>query len=361
MEYASSQRSGSVLSEAPSYESLKCRQQAPRYSHPLYSATSKSKDNVVVYAYELEESKFSSTSSSPNSSCISLVTSAAKQSQSTRASAAPSALSAALSSNSSIRTARSASCFTSRFADDHYPLISSISQYTAHVAAPLLDMAHAYNTYIRAINSCFNHAMFVDASEISDFLFFNQTLFNVLSQHLQTEQQYLQPLLHRPASDRQPLFRRSLSIHEDNLFVASFQAWGNFIHDQSTQMVYSGDELQAHINSFAPRLVQHLHDGVAQLNELVFDGILMSEHLAKIWSKFEETLANGLDRYTDAALLVGCHDRNFTINGRRSEQHFPKLPTGATTMIKKWHSRRHDSAWRYCSSDFSGRRRFLSL
>lgn len=350
MEYASSQRSGSVLSEAPSYESLKFRQQIPRYSHPLYSPLSKSKDNVVVYTYEIGESKFSSTSSSPNSSCVSLV-----------ASATPSALSAALSSNSSIRTARSASCFTSRYADDHYPLISSVSQYTAHVAAPILDMAHAYNTYIRAINSCFNHAMFVDASEISNFLFFNQTLFNVLSQHLQTELQYLHPLLHRPMSEHQPSQRRSISIHDDNLFAASFQAWGNFIHDQSTQMIYSGDELQAHINSFAPRLVQHLHDGVSQLNDLVVDGILMAEHLSKIWSSFEDTLANSLDRYTDAALLVGCHDRQFTVNGKRSEQHFPKLPTGATTMIKKWHSRRHDSAWRYCSSDFSGRRRFLSL
>ena len=361
MSQVASTRSVGTLSSTPSYDSMRSAAKQSEYSHPLYSASASSKDNIIITMIELEESRFSSCSSSPNSSCESLNAFPTPSNLTSRCSTTPSALSAALSSRSSYRSSRSSSCPNSRYVDDHYPLITGVAQYGNFVVDTVLDMAAAYNQYIRAINSCFNHAMSISADEIPDFLFFNQTLFNVLSQHLQAESQYLQPLLHRPVADRRVAIRRTISIYDDEVFMASFQAWANYTHNQMNMHIYSGDELQAHINSFAPRLVQHLHDQVAQLNDLVADGILLPQHFRKIWSCFEDTFSNTLDLYTDAALLVGCQDRHFTINGHKSEQNFPKLARGATTMVKKWHSRRYDGAWRYCSSDFSGKRRALSV
>lgn len=103
-------------------------------------------------------------------------------------------------------------------------------------------------------------------------------------------------------------------------------------------------------------LVQHLHGEVSDLNALVSDGVLTPNHLARIWSKAADTMSAHLGLYTDAALLVGCHDRDFTVNGHRADQEYPRLSMGTTTMIKKWHSRKYSGAWRFCPSDFSGKR-----
>lgn len=222
-----------------------------------------------------------------------------------------------------------------------------------------MDMAHTYNTYIRAINSCYNNALVIDDDEVPDFLFFTQTLFNILSQHLKIDQQYLVPLLHKPILYPRVAARRSVSIHDNLTFRSSFHAWATYIHDPVSEQFFSGEELQAYMSTFAPILVQHLHDAVYSLNTLVNQGTLMPEHMSKIWSRMEQTRTASLDLYTDVALLVGCHDRHFSINGQRAEQRFPQLPIGTTTMVKKWHSRRHEGAWKFCSSDFSGKRRLI--
>lgn len=355
-----SNRSSATPSDAPSYESLKSISSRGKadYSHPLYSATPQKRIAINITSCELEESRFSSCSTSPSSSSESLNTFPAPGRYS-RLSAAPSALSTVLSASSSTRSSRPASSASSRFADEHYPLISSVVTAGKLTDFVVLEMAHAFNQYIRALNSCYNYSLTIDDDEVPDFLFFNQTLFNILSQHLKVDQQCLQPLLHRPVSSRCNS-KKSLSIYDDDRFHASLHAWANYIHDSATIQYFSGDELQAHICSFAPTLVQHLHYEVAQLNSLVNEEILMPAHLSKIWSKFEETLSDKFDLYTDAALLVGCRDRYFTVNGQRSEQRFPRLPLGSTMMIKKWYTRKYDGAWRYCSSDFRGRRRVIN-
>lgn len=344
-----------------SFESLKSHssQKSVTYSHPLYSAQPAKLDNTFII---VEESRFSSCSTSPNSSYESLgtcVTPSQRQSGLSTISVTPSTLSAALSRPSSNRTSKS-SFASSRYADDHYPLISNVSSPNKSAHGSILSMAHAYNTYIRAINSCFNHALSVGDDEISDFLFFNQTLFNILSQHLKFDKHYLQPLLHKPVVHPHAVIRKTTSIHENDIFQMSFHLWANYIHDPASQEFFSGEDIQARLNVFAPLLIQHLHDEVSQLNTLVNDNVLMPGHLNNIWTKFEDSLSACLDLYTDTTLLVGCHDRYFTINGQRAGHKFPRLPVGTTTLVKKWHSRKYDSAWRFCSSDFSGKRRVIS-
>lgn len=362
MSSVKSSQSSSALSSAPSSESLRSissRRQAG-YSHPLYNLLVEHKDETIITECELI-SRFSSCSTSPNSSCQSfhaVEPQTIRGSVSSNLSATPSFLTGSHSQSSSRRTSRSTS---SRYADDHYPLITSIPATAKPTHSSILDMAHTYNTYIRAINSCYNNATVIDDDEVSDYLFFAQTLFNILSLQLRIDQQHLVPLLHRPTLYPRVAARKTVSIHDNLTFQSSFQAWATYVHNPASQRCFSGEEVQAYMSTFAPILVQHLHDAVYSLNALISQGTLIPEHLSKICSTMEESRAATLDLYTDVALLIGCHDRHFTINGQRAEQRFPQLPLGTTTMVKKWHSRRHDGAWRFCSSDFSGKRRLITV
>ena len=328
----------------------------------MYSVPLKKQLQVCVTTYEIEESRFSSCSTSPSSSCGSLTvgTRSQRQHNMSHLSATPSVLSDSLSRSSSDRSSTASFSTGSRYADDHYPLIASITATSDRVHGTILDMAQAYNTIIRAVNSCYNHALTVEDDKIADYLFFSQTLFNVLSQQLKVDRRYLQSLLHRPVIHPRLAVRKTMSIHDDRIFEAAFYAWANYIHDSASEQFFSGEDVQSRMSTFAPILVQHLHDEVYRLNSLVNDNILMLEHLVKIWSNYEQALSGTLDLYTDAALLLGCHDRTFTINGQRAEQKFPRLPMGTNTMIRRWRSRRHEGAWRFCSSNFSGKRRVMS-
>ena len=367
MEYYSD-RSSTAYSDAASLCSAKSSSSRGHdaWFSPLYSAMPEKQDTIVITNCEVEQSRFSSWSTSPNSSCDSinaflLPTPLNRQSGQSHLSITPSALSAALSRSSSDRSSTASSYNGSKYADDHYPLITNISCTTKDIHGSIMEMANAYNTIVRAINSCYNNALTVDDNDVHDYLFFSQTLFNILSQQLKVDQEYLMPLLHKPVLHPRLAVRKVVGINDNHTFQAGFHAWANYIHDSASAQFFSGDDVQSYISTFAPILVQHLHDEVFQLNTLVNDNILMPEHLNKIWSTFEETLSGTLDLYTDATLLVGCHDKHFTINGQRAEQKFPRLPVGTMTMVKKWHSRRHERAWRFCSSDFGGKRRVISV
>lgn len=350
--------SSTTLSKTSSSGSLRstCSMSRAGYSHPLYRARSEKHEAVTITTIEVEESRFSSCSTSPNSSSESL--NALSIPISSQLSELPFLLPTAVSGRGSTHSLRSASQASSRYADDHYPLINTVETSKPAISS-ILDMAHAYNTYIRAINSCHNHANTIGTDEVAGFLFFNQTLYNILSQHLKSDQEYLQRLVRNPLVLSQ-IFGNSISIHDDRTFQTSFHAWGQYIHDPHVHRKFSHSALQAHISAFGSRLVQHLHDEVFQLSALVDEEVLLPEHLSHIWTKFEKTLSAKLDMWTDKALLVGCQDRHFSVNGQRREQNFPRLPLGTATMVRLWHSRRHSGAWmRYCSSDFSGKRRVV--
>jgi len=218
-------------------------------------------------------------------------------------------------------------------------------------------MAHAYNTYIRALNSCYNHAAIVSPKQVSDFLLFNQTLFNILSLHLKLEQQHILPLLLSPIQHPQPPVQSPISITTNQIFNTAFHSWATYIHHPTTTSSFSAQYIQTQISVFAPLIVQHLHNQITNLNDLVLPKNLLS----RTWTQFTTAISANLDLHTDAALLIGCHDKEFTINGSlRAEQEFPRLSAVMGVVVRKWYSRRYGGAWRFCSSDFCGRRRLIN-
>ena len=268
------------------------------------------------------------------------------------------------SGNSSIQSHISASTHNTsiksipspRYADDHYPLITSILNESVPSTVPRTHaalwsarrMAEIHNTIIRALNSSWNHATSVKPSEVEDFLQFNQIIFRTLDHHHKVEDEYMFPayekLLARPGAMEENVkghesFAEGLAIFQKYVFITK--------PDE-----FNGTTFRHIIESFAPELIQHLHDEIPTLAGL---HVLKSEDLIKIWKRAEHIATKDSDLYTDLPWILGCQDRSFVIDGEKTT--FPGAPWILETVVRNWHARKHAGVWRYCPSDLHGHRR----
>lgn len=249
-----------------------------------------------------------------------------------------------------------------RYADDHYPLISTIHPENVPASVPkkhsalycARQMAQIHNTIIRALNSSWNHAVSVkpNTQEASDFLLFNQQIFSTLDHHHKVEDDYMFPeieaLLHRPGAMEvnakgHESFAEGLAIFQKYVFVTKASE-------------YNGVTLRHIIEAFAPDLIQHLHDEIPTLASL---HVLDSSALMKVWKEAEHRTLKDQNLYSDAPWTLGCQDKSFMIDGEKCG--FPDVPWILEVVIRNWHAKRHAGAWRFCPSDLCGRRRRLKV
>jgi len=249
---------------------------------------------------------------------------------------------------------------TPRYADDHYPLITTIHSETVPAWVPknhtalwcARQMAQIHNTIIRALNSSWNHAVSVQPStqEATDFLLFNQQLFTTLDHHHKVEDDYMFPaiekMLNRPGAMEEngkghEAFAEGLTIFQKYVFVTKAAE-------------YNGVTFRHIIESFAPNLIQHLHDEIPTLVGL---HVLDSTALMKVWKEAERIALKDHDLYSDAPWTLGCQDKLFTIDGQKCG--FPDVPWILEAVIRNWHAKKHAGAWKFCPSDLSGKRRQL--
>ncbi|KAK6385611.1 hypothetical protein LTS17_001181 [Exophiala oligosperma] len=245
-----------------------------------------------------------------------------------------------------------------RFADDHYPLITTIHPETVPDYVPInhaalwcaRQMAQIHNIMIRALNSAWNHAVGIQPStrEAEDFLFFNQQICSTLEHHHRTEDEYffptLEAILGRPSAIEKiakahESFAEGLAIYQKYVFLTKASE-------------YNGVTLKHIIEAFAPDLIQHLHDEIPALVAL---HVLDSKTVMKVWKSSEQLPARYSDVYVLAPWMLGCQDKSFTIDGHKAD--FPEMPWVVEFVAKGWFARRHAGAWRFCPSDLNGRRR----
>lgn len=231
-------RDSATPSEVLSLESSQSRtsRRWAEYSRLLYCSHEK-RDTTLSSAFETDTdpvSRFSSSSNSPDSSCESLDILSISSQRHNRASSTV----IARAQSASNRTSRSTSSIHPRYADDHCPLITTVIDASTET---VVQMAHANNTYFRALNSCYNHASVVSDEQVPDFLLFNQTLFNILSHHLAIEQQHISPLLHKPVPYPQSSVGKVVRIDHDHTFRDALHAWANYIHDRTAPDNFCGE------------------------------------------------------------------------------------------------------------------------
>ncbi|OCT48622.1 hemerythrin HHE cation binding domain-containing protein [Cladophialophora carrionii] len=270
----------------------------------------------------------------------------------------------AASSVSSVSTGHTSklSMRSPRYVDDHYPLITTIHPESVPASVPkdhpalwcARQMAQIHNTITRALNASWNHAVSVqpDTQEASDFLLFNQQLFKTLDHHHHVEDDYMFPalekLLGRPGAMEtntkgHESFADGLAVFQKYVFVTK-------------PAEFNGVTFRHIIESFAPDLIQHLHDEIPTLVSL---HVLDAKEVMKVWKHAEHLATKDNSLYTDAPWTLGCQDKSFLIDGQKCD--FPDVPWLAEAMIRNWHGKKHAGAWSFCPSDLSGKRRLMPI
>lgn len=247
---------------------------------------------------------------------------------------------------------------TPRWADDHYPLITTIHPEAIPASVPknhtaiwaARHMAQIHNTIIRGLNASWNHAVSVKAStqEVTDFLLYNQQLYTTLDHHHHVEDDFLFPelekMLNRPGA-----MEENTKGHES--FAEGLAIFQKYVFN-TTASEYNGVTFRHIIDSFAPSLIQHLHDEIPTLLAL---HVLDSNALVKLWKKAGQIATKDATLTTDAPWTMGCQDKTFTIDGEKSD--FPGIPWFIEALVRKWHGKKHAGAWKFCPSDLYGMRR----
>ncbi|KAI1612678.1 hypothetical protein EDD37DRAFT_316928 [Exophiala viscosa] len=250
------------------------------------------------------------------------------------------------------------SLHASRYADDHYPLINTIHPEIVPDCVPkdhsvfycARQMAQIHNTVIRGLNASWNYAALVktETQQAADFLRFNQQLFTMLDHHHKVEDDFLFPaiesMLHRPGAMEE-------NTKEHASFAEGLAIFKKYIF-QTKPSEFNGVTLQHIIESFAPTLVQNLHDEIPMLMSL---HVLDSAALLKTWKKAGRRAAKHARLYTSGPLTLGCQDKTFTIDSAKPD--FPEMSWLIEAVVRNWHSRKNAGAWVFCPSDLSGQRR----
>lgn len=248
-----------------------------------------------------------------------------------------------------------------RYADDHYPLINTIHPETVPISVRrdhsvfwcARQMAQIHNIIIRALNASWNYAAFVRAGtqQAADFLRYNQQLFTMLDHHQRFENDLLFPeidsMLCRPCAAEN-------NNKKHDSFAERLAIFAKYVFG-TKPAEFNGVTFQHIIESFAPDLVQHLHDKIPTLMGL---HVLDSAALLKVWKKASRRAAKQTGLYSSGPLTLGCQDKSFTIDGVKPD--FPEMPWVLETVVRNWHSRRYAGAWDFCPSDLSGRRRQMT-
>jgi len=251
---------------------------------------------------------------------------------------------------------------TPRYVDDHYPLITTIHPELVPASVPqdhaalycARQMAQMHNTIIRALNASWNHSVRVqpDTQEASEFLLFNQQLCKMMDRHHRFEHDHLFPAI-------QKLLKCPDEMEEISIAHGSFAERLVVFHKYvsiTKAAEYNGVTFRHIIESFAPDLIQQLHDEIPTLMNL---HVSDSKALMRLWKRFDHLAIKNNSLYTDTPWLLGCQDKSFAIDGDNCD--FPHLSWATEAVVRTWHSKRHAGAWRFCPSDLYGQRRLLTV
>ena len=185
-----------------------------------------------------------------------------------------------------------------------------------------------------------------DLSRVADFLEYNRLVFKLLDQHGRVEEDLIFPqiedLLFAAGVPRGSMAR---NIAQHKAFEAGLAVFQAYVF-KTKPAEFDPHTLLHIVESFAPILVEHLHDEIPTLLGL---HVLKSEDLMKIWKKAEHEATKDDDMFTTLPFVLGCQDSTFILDGEvRSFPPIPRVFQPALTMANKhWFSRRKAGVWRF--------------
>ncbi|PWI64553.1 hypothetical protein PCL_09566 [Purpureocillium lilacinum] len=214
------------------------------------------------------------------------------------------------------------------------------------------QMALAHNVILRSINAAVNQCCGVQpgTAEARDFLLFNQSVFEILKQHHDIEEEYMFGAIER-LTGIPGIMDRNLLEHKD--FEAGLEKFRKYVFETNADK-YDGQTLKALLEGFGSTVEKHLHNEIPTLLELQdYD----SSKLGEIAKELGRRFGGAGDKYRHAPLFIGCSDKTFVLDGQNIP--FPPVPFFVPYIIKLFFEPRHAGSWRFNPSDSFGQPRPL--
>jgi hemerythrin-like domain-containing protein len=145
-------------------------------------------------------------------------------------------------------------------------------------------MCLAHNTFIRSLNAIYIQATGVSSpKDISDFLVYCQCWYESVHHHHNLEETLLFPQMEE-ALNKPGLMTPNIEQHI--AFHDAFDTWGKMCYSITPEQ-YDGREWRRMINEFSPAMMQHLHEEIETLEELIQYDPEMTI-LEPIWEKLHK-------------------------------------------------------------------------
>lgn len=242
------------------------------------------------------------------------------------------------------------------WADTPYPLVPTPSLTrplkTSHYSVTIAtEMAHAHNTFIRALNSIYNQAPNVtNPTDIKDFLFYCNCWYKTVEHHHNYEETLFFPEVERIAK-KPGLMQQNVEQH--HAFHPGFHRFRDF-SEQTVPEKYDATVLRGIMDDFSMILSKHLAEEIDTLLSL---NDCDEKELKKAWKTLEAKVLASADKYTLFPLFFGCVDDTYENSFHKGA--FPPTPWFVPYLIKYWYGRRYSGSWRFSPCDGFGRPRPL--
>ncbi|KMU77747.1 hypothetical protein CISG_01502 [Coccidioides immitis RMSCC 3703] len=208
-------------------------------------------------------------------------------------------------------------------------------------------MAAIHNILLRSFNASYNQCLGVkrNTKEASDFLVFNQVLYEMTSHHHHLEETCLFPEIEKFTGVK-GLMDKNIREHKD--FEGGLEKLREFSFstDAST---YDGEALKAILDILGPVLEKHFHGEISTFLDLAeYD----SKAMAKAWDLVAKKGASSTIKSRTGVMILVCSDNTFAIDEK--EGGYPPFPAFVPYLTKWVFQWRHAGTWHFAPSDVFG-------
>lgn len=229
-------------------------------------------------------------------------------------------------------------------------------------------MTHAHNCLLRSLNSILLQGPCIadtastsktyNPDDVQDLLFYTSAFIKSVQHHHHFEETLLFPDLAVLPGVPPTLFAEPIEEHK--AFHAGAEALQTYcVTHLASPSTHRWETMNSILTSFAPPLTHHLASEISLLLSLepLTDSAAVWQcwtHMAK--AAMKETTFD--DFFNVAPIMIGSADYGFEFGNS-----FPEMPYGMAWVVHYYFARRgtRPGAWRFCPSDFWGRKRALTF
>jgi hypothetical protein len=161
------------------------------------------------------------------------------------------------------------------------------------------EMSLVHNLVLRGLNASYNQCLSIqpNTSDASDFLLFNQCVYEVLHDHHRLEETSFFPQVEELSSVKGVM---EANLQEHQVFHEGVEAWRLYAFETSAAD-YNGARMREILDGFGKAMERHLHNEIQTLLDL--DGNCDERKMKAIQKEMEKKAVAGHDKYRYSSLF----------------------------------------------------------